>query len=193
MANNTPEYNPASNVLTYREDIDIGNSVKRQVVTLAPRGGQQWDAIGALNEPMPNDDNGLSGLNGRLQRVCWRLANMIALFPNLNQAWDATNQALKVINLGTKPALLARAGPSQWNYPVVSNSLLSVPGGTLLAQLSVEGGDIRYTDDGVTNCTAAIGFRVANGTSWTVNGGIASSMRMTAINGTPVVNVSYYK
>lgn len=193
MPNNTVEYNPASNVKTFREDIDTGGNVKRQVITIAPRGGQQWDAIGALNEPMPNDDNGLSALNGRLQRVCWRLGNLIALFPNLNLGWDAGNNALRVVNIINKPSLLARAGPSQWGYPVSNNSLLSVPAGTLVAQISLEGGDMRYTDDGVTNCTSLIGFLVLNGTSWTINGGIAPSMRMTAINGSPIVNVSYYK
>lgn len=63
------------------EDIDIGSSVKRQVVTIGDRAGSAVDSIGGLTETAPTTDTASSGLNGRLQRLAQRISSLIALLP----------------------------------------------------------------------------------------------------------------
>jgi hypothetical protein len=105
------------------------------------------------------------------------------------RAWDESGS-------GTGPytfdlSINVSAGSSQFALAIVTNTTLTVPAGSRLAMFSVEGGDLRWTDDG-TSASTTVGHPRANGSSWTFYGPLAA-MKFTSVTGSPTLNVSYYK
>jgi hypothetical protein len=87
--------------------------------------------------------------------------------------------------------VLLSAGTAQFGLSVTTNTTLTVPAGTRVAQFSVETADVRWTDDG-TSATTSVGHLARNGSAWQSAGPLAA-MKFTAVSGSPTLNVSYYK
>ena len=83
------------------------------------------------------------------------------------------------------------AGASQIGLAVSTNVTLTAPAGATLAEICVEGGGVRYRDDG-TAATASVGLPVAAGACFSYSGPL-SSLSFTAQSGSPTIDVSYYK
>ena len=66
----------------------------------------------------------------------------------------------------------------------------TVPSGSRLVWIQPEGGDIRMRDDG-TSPTAAVGYRIFNGTSWPYIGSL-SAIKLISVTGTVTVNLIFY-
>ncbi len=92
-----------------------------------------------------------------------------------------------VVNL---KSLTAISG-SQFALTIGTNTTLTVPATSVVAHISVEGGDLRYTDDG-TSASSTVGHPVGNGTAFDYSGPLAA-LKFTIKSGTPTINVSYYK
>lgn len=93
--------------------------------------------------------------------------------------------------LGISPYALTSAGTAQFGLSVTTNTTLTVPGGTKIAQISVETASVRWTDDG-TSASTTVGHLAPAGTAFQYAGPLAS-MKFTAVSGSPTINVSYYK
>ena len=84
--------------------------------------------------------------------------------------------------LGYEQVLTATlAAPTQLNKPAYTN----------IAYVQVEGGQVRYRDDGV-DPTAAIGMLLLDGAVLEYAGDL-SALTFIEESGTPKLNVSYYK
>lgn len=68
---------------------------------------------------------------------------------------------------------------------------LNKPAYTKVAYVQVEGGQVRYRDDGV-NPTAAIGMLLVDGAVLEYSGDL-STLKFITESGTPKLNVSYYE
>ena len=101
-----------------------------------------------------------------------------------------------VIN-GVAPIYLYdSAGASQWALAVTTNTTLTVPSGSTLAEICVETAGIRYTDD-TTSATTANGIPVVPSSSTSPScfaySGPLTALKFTAISGSPTLSVSYYR
>lgn len=87
--------------------------------------------------------------------------------------------------------LYVSAGASQMALAVGTNTTLAVPAGATLAEICIEGGSVRYRDDG-TAATATLGIPVAAGACFSYAGPLAA-LSFTAQSGSPTLDVSYYR
>jgi hypothetical protein len=89
------------------------------------------------------------------------------------------------------PYILQSAGTAQYGLSITTNTTLTVPANTRLAQISVETANVRWTDDG-TSASTTVGHLAPAGTAFSYAGPLAS-MKFTAVSGSPTINVTYYK
>lgn len=83
------------------------------------------------------------------------------------------------------------AGPGQFGLAVGTATKLTPPAGASLAQICVEGANVRYRDDGV-NASATLGIPVSAGSCFQY-GGDLTAINFTAQSGSPTLDVLYYK
>lgn len=83
------------------------------------------------------------------------------------------------------------AGTAQYGLAVGTNTVLTVPLGTMCAYITVEGANIRRTSDG-TSATTSNGTLFTSGTQWTDCGPL-SGYKFTAVSGSPTIDVEYFK
>jgi len=74
---------------------------------------------------------------------------------------------------------------------LVAPTQLNKPSYTKVAYVQVEGGQVRYRDDGV-NPTAAVGMLLVDGAVLEYAGNL-STLTFITESGTPKLNVSYYE
>ena len=96
------------------------------------------------------------------------------------------------ITAGMTPIFLyLSAGASQMGLAVGGNTTLTVPAGATLAEICVEGANVRYRDDGVA-ASSSLGIPVGVGTCFPYSGPLAG-LSFSAQSGSPTIDVSYYK
>jgi hypothetical protein len=96
------------------------------------------------------------------------------------------------ITAGITPIFLyVSAGPSQMGLAVGANTKLTVPGGATLAEICVEGANIRYRDDGAA-ASASLGIPAIAGSCFPYSGPLAA-LSFSSQSGSPTIDVSYYK
>ena len=93
--------------------------------------------------------------------------------------------------ISVKSAPLVSAGAGQYGLAVGTNTGLTVPAGATMAQITVEGANVRYRDDG-GNPTSSVGMLVYQTTSWLYSGPLVALL-FTKVSGSPTLDVSYYK
>lgn len=74
---------------------------------------------------------------------------------------------------------------------LASSTALTVPGGATYAVIQVEGGAIRWRDDGVAP-TATVGMRLLTDGELFYDGSL-SAFRAILATGTPILNIAYYR
>jgi hypothetical protein len=94
-------------------------------------------------------------------------------------------------NQFVKSGIFASTGASQFGLSVATATSLTVPGGSLFAEICVETASVRYRDDG-TAPTATVGIPVAVSTCFQYAGPLAA-VQFIAQSGSPTIDVSYYK
>lgn len=72
-----------------------------------------------------------------------------------------------------------------------ASGLAAIPQDSKIAYIQVEGGDVKYRDDG-TNPTAANGMRLYDGSVLEYSGTL-SALKFILASGAPKLNVTYYK
>lgn len=83
------------------------------------------------------------------------------------------------------------AGTAQYGLSVGTNTVLTVPAGTVCAYITVETANVRRTSDG-TSASTTVGTLFASGTQWTDCGPLAG-YKFTAVSGSPTIDVEYFK
>lgn len=83
------------------------------------------------------------------------------------------------------------AGAAQMALAVGANTTLAVPAGATLAEICVEGANVRYRDDG-SAASASLGIPISAGSCFPYSGPLAS-LSFAAQSGSPTIDVSYYK
>ena len=95
------------------------------------------------------------------------------------------------VPMPTKSGAYVSAGTGQYGISITSVTTLTVPGGSLFAQLCVETAAARYTDDGTTP-SSSVGIPVPTGSCWQISGAtLLSGLKIIGAGAT--LTVSYYK
>jgi hypothetical protein len=118
----------------------------------------------------------------------WRLL-VLAMLGLMAVAYAQQPQT-SVPHFGNPIRYTAVAG-AQYALAITSNTALTVPSAAVCAQISVEGNQVRRTSDGTT-ATTTVGTLMGQGASWTDCGPLAA-YRFTAVAGSPVLNVEYFR
>lgn len=93
--------------------------------------------------------------------------------------------------LSVKSGSYVSAGTGQFALAVGTNTQLTVPTGSVCAEITVESANIRRTSDG-TNATTTIGTLIQSGAQWQDCGPLAA-YRFTAVSGSPTLDVEYFR
>jgi len=109
------------------------------------------------------------------------------------------NKGNLLINLGgasggtlsVKSGAYVSAGAGQFALAVGTNTQLTVPAGTVCAEITVEGANIRRTSD-TTGATTTNGTLIQAGAQWQDCGPLAA-YKFTAVSGSPTLDVEYFK
>jgi hypothetical protein len=83
------------------------------------------------------------------------------------------------------------AGTQQNALAIGTNTQLTVPSGSVCAEITVEGASIRRTSD-TTSATTTNGTLIQAGAQWQDCGPLAA-YKFTAVSGSPTIDVEYYK
>lgn len=83
------------------------------------------------------------------------------------------------------------AGTDQFALAIGTNTQLTVPVGTICAQITVETASIRRTSD-TTSATTTNGTLIQVGAQWQDCGPLAA-YKFTAVSGSPTLDVEYFK
>lgn len=83
------------------------------------------------------------------------------------------------------------AGTGQFALAISTNTVLTVPAGTICAYITVETANIRRTSDG-TSASSSNGTLFTSGTQWSDCGPLAA-YKFTAVSGSPTIDVEYFK
>lgn len=95
---------------------------------------------------------------------------------------------------GMAPYQATPVAGSQFGLTCASSTSLTVPAGALQAIVSIEGGSVRYTHDGVTTPTSTVGHLLTSGTFEPFYGAaILANLKFIQASGTVTLNVSYLK
>jgi hypothetical protein len=93
--------------------------------------------------------------------------------------------------LSVKSGSYVSAGTGQFALAVATNTQLTVPTGSVCAEITVEGASIRRTSDG-TSATTTNGTLIQSGAQWQDCGPLAA-YKFTAVSGSPTLDVEYFK
>jgi opacity protein-like surface antigen len=83
------------------------------------------------------------------------------------------------------------AGTGQFALAIGTNTQLTVPTGSVCAEITVEGANIRRTSD-TTSATTTNGTLIQSGAQWQDCGPLAA-YKFTAVSGSPTIDVEYFK
>ncbi len=90
-----------------------------------------------------------------------------------------------------KTASYQSTGVGQFGLAIATNTMLTVPTGTLCAYITVETANVRRTSDGAS-ASASNGTLLTAGSQWTDCGPL-SGYKFTAVSGSPTLDVEYFK
>ena len=93
--------------------------------------------------------------------------------------------------ISTKSGSYASAGAGQFALAISTNTQLTVPTGSVCAEITVEGASIRRTSDG-TSASTTVGTLIPSGAQWQDCGPLAA-YKFTAVSGSPTLDVEYFK
>ena len=110
---------------------------------------------------------------------------------NTWQPASSTNPCPVTGTVTSTPHTWVSAGAQQNALAISTNTQLTVPAGTLCAQITVEVANIRRTSDG-TSASSSTGTLIQQGASWQDCGPLAA-YKFTAVSGSPTIDVEYFK
>lgn len=125
-------------------------------------------------------------------RLCFSLVNGFT-----NNCVPVDNENPLPVNIVTgggsiAPYKFSSAGTQQNGLAIGTNTTLTVPAGTICAYITIEGGvNVRRTSDG-TSATTTNGTLLMAGAQWGDCGPLAS-YKFTAVSGSPIFDVEYFK
>lgn len=93
--------------------------------------------------------------------------------------------------LSVKSGSYISAGTGQFALAIGTNTQLTVPAGSVCAEITVEGASIRRTSD-TTGATTTNGTLIQTGAQWQDCGPLAA-YKFTAVSGSPTLDVEYFK
>jgi hypothetical protein len=93
--------------------------------------------------------------------------------------------------LSVKSGSYVSAGAGQFALAISTNTQLTVPAGSVCAEITVEGANIRRTSD-TTSATTTNGTLIQSGAQWQDCGPLAA-YKFTAVSGSPTLDVEYFK
>ena len=93
--------------------------------------------------------------------------------------------------LAAQPYVFVSAGTGQFGLAIATNTQLTVPGGTLCAEITLEASPVRRTSDG-TSPTSTNGTLIEPGTQWQDCGPL-TAYKFTAVSGSPTFDVEYFR
>ena len=93
--------------------------------------------------------------------------------------------------LSVKSGSYVSAGTGQFALAIATNTQLTVPAGSVCAEITVEGASIRRTSD-ATSATTTNGTLIQSGAQWQDCGPLAA-YKFTAVSGSPTLDVEYFK
>jgi hypothetical protein len=99
--------------------------------------------------------------------------------------------ATQVFGQGMQPWQPTPNG-KQYGLNVNAVTALTIPGGTLCAQIGIEGQNVRYTTDG-SNPTTGVGQVVTPGTPLQFCGPALGALKFIAVVAGAILNVDYFK
>jgi hypothetical protein len=102
-----------------------------------------------------------------------------------------TQPNASLLNATVKSGTYVSAGTDQFALAISTNTQLTVPSGSVCAQITVEGASIRRTSD-TTSATATNGTLIQSGAQWQDCGPLAA-YKFTAVSGSPTLDVEYFK
>ncbi len=111
--------------------------------------------------------------------------------------WSTTNPCPVSIGgssggtISVKSGSYVSAGTQQNALAVGTNTQLTVPTGSVCAEITVEGASIRRTSD-TTSATTTNGTLIQVGAQWQDCGPLAA-YKFTAVSGSPTLDVEYFK
>lgn len=138
----------------------------------------------------------------------WAAAALMLASPAFGDVFEAgTGKQIMVLSAPTVPpggtpppvptvaqkAWTPVAG-AQYGLTVATAVALTVPAGATLAQITVEGGTVRYTSDGATTPTASVGMGpFVVGSYLQLNISPLSNVKFIQSSGTATLDVEYFK
>lgn len=93
--------------------------------------------------------------------------------------------------VSVKSGSYVSAGAGQFALAIGTNTQLTVPAGSVCAQITVESSSIRRTSD-TTGATTTNGTLIQTGAQWQDCGPLAA-YKFTAVSGSPTLDVEYFK
>lgn len=93
--------------------------------------------------------------------------------------------------VSVKSGSYVSAGAQQNALAIGTNTQLTVPSGSVCAEITVEGASIRRTSD-TTSATTTNGTLIQSGAQWQDCGPLAA-YKFTAVSGSPTLDVEYFK